>query len=72
MAKISEALAQPHNPSIAFENGEHPASRKELANILALLICNPDSWRDLGADQFEVAHNIGRLIDSFEPPPPER
>jgi len=66
--KIKEALSRTHNPFASFGNAEHPASRKELANVLALLICHLGDWRDLGANEFEVAHSIGRLIDSFEPP----
>jgi len=67
-SKIKEALSRPHNPFASFGNAEHPASRKELANILALLACHLGDWRDLGANEFEVAHSLGRLIDSFEPP----
>jgi len=66
-SKIKEALSRTHNPFASFGNAEHPASRKELANVLALLICHLGDWRDLGRDEFEVAHSIGRLIDSFEP-----
>jgi|HubBroStandDraft_6_1064221.scaffolds.fasta_scaffold688705_3 hypothetical protein len=68
MSKISDALAQFNNPATSFPNAEHPCSRKEVANILTLLVSNPDSWKDLGANEFEVAQNIGRLIDSFEQP----
>ncbi len=64
-SKIKEALSRLNNPFTSFGNAEHPASRKELANILALLICHLGDWRDLGRDEFEVAHSIGRLIDSF-------
>src|SRR5437016_3416139 len=67
ISKIKEALSQTHNPFASFGNAEHPVSRKELANVLALLICHLGDWRDLGANEFEVAHSIGRLIDSFEP-----
>jgi len=67
-SRIKEAISRPHNPFASFGNAEHPASRKELANVLALLICHLGDWRDLGANEFEVAHSIGRLIDSFEPP----
>jgi len=68
MAKITDALSQQNNPATAFSNSEHPCSRKEVANILTLLITNPGSWKDLGANEFEVTQNIGRLIDSFKPP----
>ena len=67
-SKIKEALSRLNNPYASFSNADHPASRKELANVLAVLICHLADWRDLGADEFEVAHSIGRLIDSFEPP----
>jgi len=69
MSKISEALLQANNPFTSFSNADHPASRKEVANLFALLISDPDSWKDLGDNDGEIAQNIGRLIDSFEPPP---
>jgi hypothetical protein len=65
MSKITDALSQHNNPATSFSNSNHPCSRKEVANILTLLVTNSGSWKDLGANEFEVAQNIGRIIDSF-------
>jgi len=66
VSKITDALAQDKNPGISFGNSGHPASRKEVASILAFLLQNRDSWEDLGADEYEIGVSIGKLIDSFE------
>src|SRR6266404_266493 len=50
-SKLTEALAQRTNPGMSFSGGAHSASRKEIANLLALLICDRENWRDLGDNQ---------------------
>lgn len=62
MSKISDALAQQQNPLIGIGNGNHPTSHAELVTLLAKLISDPNGWKDLGANEFEVAQSIGRLI----------
>ena len=59
MLKIKDALAQFNNPATSFPNAEHPASRKEVANILTLLVSDPEGWKDLGANEFEIAQTSG-------------
>jgi hypothetical protein len=55
---------------VSFTNSNHPASRKELANlatVLIHLIQHPEEIADLGPNEFEITQSLGYLIDSFEP-----
>jgi hypothetical protein len=61
---IAEALANQKNPGASISNHAQPVTRGELANILALLILNIETWRQLG-NEAEVAQRIGQLINSF-------